>query len=267
MFPRHDYKNKCWWCGNTADSQEHKYKKSDLVREFGKVSDPKGYAVRLIGGEEMRTIQGPKSKEVKFDTNLCQYCNNTRSQPFDRAYDIFTDYINKKEFDIIKFRQFSFSKIFENDWKTKRDNLFRYFIKHICCWLASYKIWIAPEITDYLNGAPYMQYIQLKFDICLDPVVILRAFDIIEKEHGHLSIGNMTCHFYNDRKYVNELKSSIGYRSIRCSYIYDSKILTNSKYNADIDTVSLQLSTNLNFHEFKNFVGNVLEHLKNQKNE
>src|SRR2546423_12673051 len=31
----HDYAGTCWWRVGIADSREHKYKKSDLVREFG----------------------------------------------------------------------------------------------------------------------------------------------------------------------------------------------------------------------------------------
>jgi hypothetical protein len=27
---------RCWWCGAPADSREHKMKRSDIVREYGK---------------------------------------------------------------------------------------------------------------------------------------------------------------------------------------------------------------------------------------
>jgi hypothetical protein len=26
----------CWWCGNTADSREHRFKRTDIEREFGR---------------------------------------------------------------------------------------------------------------------------------------------------------------------------------------------------------------------------------------
>src|SRR6267378_4063620 len=31
-----DYGGVCWWCSNPADSAEHKYKRSDVVAEFGR---------------------------------------------------------------------------------------------------------------------------------------------------------------------------------------------------------------------------------------
>ncbi|MFC5112013.1 hypothetical protein [Kibdelosporangium philippinense] len=33
---RHDYAGQCWWCGSVADTREHRYKRSDLIRDFGK---------------------------------------------------------------------------------------------------------------------------------------------------------------------------------------------------------------------------------------
>ena len=33
---RYDYAGRCWWCGQQADSGEHKHKRTDLVREFGR---------------------------------------------------------------------------------------------------------------------------------------------------------------------------------------------------------------------------------------
>lgn len=268
MFPIIDFKDKCWWCGNQADSQEHKYKKSDLIRELGKVSNTgsKGYGTKFIGNKEMKDFQGPNSQEVKFSKNICQYCNNTRSQPFDRAYDIFVGYIKENEFSIMGDKQLSFSKIFGQDWKNKRDNLFRYYVKHICCWLATYNIWIAPEIIVYLNGSSYLKYILLNFDICFTPVVIMRAFNIIDTKAGHFAIDPMSCRYSIDKNNaiigINEIRSAISYRSLRCSYIYDSRILTNQ---SDIDIVPLKITSNLNANEFLDAINYAMTSSKKTK--
>jgi hypothetical protein len=38
----------CWWCGSPADSREHKLKRSDLVREYGRPPYA-GHADLLLG--------------------------------------------------------------------------------------------------------------------------------------------------------------------------------------------------------------------------
>jgi hypothetical protein len=40
---------------------------------------------RCVEGKEL-TVQGPSSKELMFRANLCQKCNNERSQRFNKAY-------------------------------------------------------------------------------------------------------------------------------------------------------------------------------------
>ncbi len=78
----------CWWCGATANSREHKFKRSDLARMRG----PKGLIWGDSTGESRAVRSDRRSSLVKFEANLCSTCNNARSQPFDRAYDEFSDY-------------------------------------------------------------------------------------------------------------------------------------------------------------------------------
>lgn len=80
----------CWWCGKPADSREHRHKKSDVKFIFGDKFE--GEPV-IIKDKSPTTVQGPNSSLLKFDTVLCQVCNNSRSQPFDRAYSRFVDYV------------------------------------------------------------------------------------------------------------------------------------------------------------------------------
>ena len=149
MVDKYDYKGLCWWCRNEADSGEHKYKKSDLLREFGKGPyEGNEKLVRRISGE-MRKIQGPKSVEAKFESNLCQRCNNDMSQPFDIEYDKFVQFIKNNEDDIIDKKQFRFSDIYGQNWQDGRLNLLRYYVKHICCRLVSAKILIRDEIIGF----------------------------------------------------------------------------------------------------------------------
>src|SRR4051812_13683577 len=88
---------KCWWCGEPANSREHKLKRSDLVREFGKPPYYGGRVLRHHVGERVRSARGPESKSFKFTASMCAPCNNVRSQPFDHAWDTFTQHLVDNE--------------------------------------------------------------------------------------------------------------------------------------------------------------------------
>ena len=151
---RHDYKDKCWWCGSIADSREHKYKKTDIIREYGKGPFRGGSApVRVYNGQKY-FIQGPNSKEAQFEKNLCKHCNEAKSQPFDRAYDRLQNFIKINREFILDSKAIQFRDVYGTDWNKDLHNLMRYYIKHICCRMVSSNIKIDPNITDYLNGAP-----------------------------------------------------------------------------------------------------------------
>jgi hypothetical protein len=76
---------KCWICGGLANSREHKFKKSDLIRSSTTwAPDDQPY---LVAGGMQRRIPSPNSKIATFGKVLCSDCNSTRTQPFDRAYE------------------------------------------------------------------------------------------------------------------------------------------------------------------------------------
>lgn len=117
MIQRHAYGPQCWWCGNAADSKEHRYKKADITRLFGK-GPYKGQDAlsRFVEGKE-RPVQGPNSRELMFRANLCGKCNNERSQPFDLAYDQFIAHLEANTPSILTSKQLQFSAIFGPEWK------------------------------------------------------------------------------------------------------------------------------------------------------
>lgn len=124
----------CWWCGAPADSREHKFKKSELRLNNGP-GPWRGEASVVHRGrdEHLRAVQGPDASTVKFGPTMCSNCNNARSQPFDRAYDKFIEYMSAHESAIGVDRRFRFSDIYGAEWATKRCNLVKYWVKHVCC--------------------------------------------------------------------------------------------------------------------------------------
>jgi hypothetical protein len=89
---------------------------------------------------------------------MCQNCNNSRSQPFDRAYDKFISYLSDNEATIAVDRRFRFSSIYGSAWPNERANLIKYWAKHICCRAVESGLVIPERLIDYLNddlvGAP-----------------------------------------------------------------------------------------------------------------
>lgn len=127
----------CWWCQvRPADSREHKFKRTDLVRVHGpgELRGPRTLVVR--SGERSTEHRSTKNKALKFSPSMCAYCNNTRSQPFDRAYDEFIEWVVANETAVLSERRIDLTAIFGSDQQGKAENILRFFVKHICCRLA-----------------------------------------------------------------------------------------------------------------------------------
>jgi len=126
----------CWWCRERpADSREHKFKRSDLVREHGR-GELRGERTLVVFGEQQREARSTKNDALKFAPSLCTKCNNERSQPFDNAYDRFIEELFEREEDVLAARSFDLRVAFGSEWSSMSDNVLRYFVKHICCRIA-----------------------------------------------------------------------------------------------------------------------------------
>lgn len=244
MVDKYDYKGLCWWCHNEANSGEHKYKKSDLLREFGRGPyEGNEKLVRRISGE-MRKIQGPKSVEAKFESNLCQQCNNDVSQPFDIEYDKFVQFIKNNEDDIIDKKQFRFSDIYGQNWQDGRLNLLRYYVKHICCRLVSAKILIRDEIIGFLDGAPDLMFLKFHLEIRADLVAMIKILKKDGLNDGCLWMGDLICKISKGTGEISEVNSFLGYRWLRMNYSYDYGI-GHSEDNFSGDIVTLESVYNI----------------------
>ncbi|MEU9603992.1 hypothetical protein [Streptomyces sp. NPDC048057] len=107
--------------------------------------------VRSSNGYEER-IQGPNSNSLKFAKVLCASCNNTKSQPFDLAYDAFALSIHRNAGAIVESGHIRFSRIYGKNWRRERISLAKYFVKNICCRLAEDGVRVPQMVIDYMNG-------------------------------------------------------------------------------------------------------------------
>jgi hypothetical protein len=239
----HSYGTDCWWCGNPADSQEHKYKKADMGRLFGK-GPYKGddALVRVVEGKE-RTVQGPNSKELMFKANLCQICNNQRSQPFDLAYDRFIGHVETNSSTILGSKQISFSAIFGPDWQVGRENVIRYYVKHIGCRLAETGIRVETQVLDYLDGKSPLRHIEMDFEIREDIVAMEKKLLSEQLVEGGVWIGNGMADHHPSTGSYSRFYSHVGYRWLRLNYQYDDSF--TSQFNvspADLLTLGTGFS-------------------------
>lgn len=239
MIQRHAYGQQCWWCGDAADSQEHRYRKTDIARLFGdgpyKGTDA---LLRVVGEKEKRLVQGPKSKELVFKANLCQKCNNERSQPFDRAYDQFIGHIEDNTASILAVKQIQFSIIFGSGWHADRENVIRYYVKHICCRLAEAGVLVDPRVIKYLDGNSSLCCIEIEFQIREDIVAMetkLRADDLTG---GAVWIGDGMADRHPSNNTFSRFYSHVGYRWLRASYEYNDTYTSDFNVNVG-DTLVL----------------------------
>jgi len=76
----------CWICGQPGDSAEHLMKVSDLRSAFGVISQVKPLYVhsKRAKNARKRTVRDDAFKSKAL---LCSTCNNSLSQPYDRAWE------------------------------------------------------------------------------------------------------------------------------------------------------------------------------------
>jgi hypothetical protein len=139
----------CWICGNPADSREHKFKKSDVAHS-SKTWAPADQPYFIRDGN-WRRIQGPDSQLVKFERKvICQHCNTTCTQPFDRAYERFATWVNQRGASLMADDRIDFEQIYGAQFQGGVLNLVKYFAKHLGCRLAADGYTIPPSLPPSL---------------------------------------------------------------------------------------------------------------------
>jgi hypothetical protein len=103
---------RCWICNAPADSPEHRFKKADLVRAYGKGPYRGPSAPVHVRNGVLSPIQGPSSSKVKYEPSLCPACNTAGTQPFDNAYDRAIEWIMANEPEVLRRRLLSFEEIY-----------------------------------------------------------------------------------------------------------------------------------------------------------
>ena len=129
----------CWICHSPANSAEHMVKKSDLRSVFGQVTQRRP----LIKDSETHKnilIPGANSRLIKFKPSLCSICNNTRSQPHDRAWERLSGDLRSRRPLLKAGDRIPMKEVFPGSVKESLESVHLYFLKLFGCYAVEYGI-------------------------------------------------------------------------------------------------------------------------------
>lgn len=219
FIPTKAYTKTCWWCGDTAGTREHRFKRSDMVQQFGRGPYRGSEAlVRGVGGK-LFDVQGPNSKHLKFEASLCHFCNTTRSQNFDRAHERFIAYISRNAEALLTSNEIDFHDVYGQAWREHQKDFVRYLVKHVACRLAGTNIEVGRELIGFLTQSYPLRGFTVNFEVREDILALMT-----EIGSGSLWLGGLSCEVHEPTGAVRNLRSHYGYDWLRISWLHDLRI-------------------------------------------
>jgi len=152
----------CWICKkNKADSGEHKTKRSDLLSVLGKPTQGEPFfyhdmlkANRPVGSLDANILKSP--------VRICVHCNNTRTQPHDRAWETMSDRLRSRRLAVGQWVRCN--RVFGYSTKREMLNVHLYFLKLFGCMIAEAKanghdvpIDLDPFSKAIMSGTPHAE--------------------------------------------------------------------------------------------------------------
>ena len=155
----------CWICGESANTGEHRIKKSDLGLVFQNVSPEKPIYTKTEFGKFVK-IGSLDSDRFKSRAKICHHCNTTRSQPFDQAWKQLSKYLQANTKRLRIGDRISLHRVFPGSTKESMLNVHLYFLKIFGCLIIEHEIPtpIRPFSEAILNISEHSQvYIGIGF--------------------------------------------------------------------------------------------------------
>lgn len=157
----------CWICNvNKADSGEHKTKRSDLLAVLGTPTQDRPFYYHDLHRPNC-PVGGLDAKLLKSPVRICAYCNNTRTQPHDRAWERMSDRLRSRPIRVGQWVRAN--SIFKHFTKVGMTNVHLFFVKLFGCMLAEAKangydvpIAVEPFSKAIVSGRPHPE-IHLQF--------------------------------------------------------------------------------------------------------
>ena len=156
----------CWMCGRTADSREHKIKKTDFVRRYGGASFKDiGGLLHVKAGVET-DVQGAGASVLKYPPVICSRCNTSTSQSWDRAYEVFERAVFENETEVLRRRFILLREVFgDEDAQESCPALYKYFVKAFGCRIASSGFQVPRDLVELLPQEQFLTRLRLTFAV------------------------------------------------------------------------------------------------------
>lgn len=184
-----------------------------------------GEGSSLIWGgdpEKPHTIRSVKKSEaVRFGTEMCRACNGARSQPFDRAYDEYVDFLWAHGDEMWFWDGIPMPAVFGHKWSSKQLDLARYFAKHFGSRIVDEGLEVPPGLIDFMNGGSKPRNVSMCFAKREDLWELHKGLQGITGGPPGLWLGEMNAHLTSDRSKVVALQTNclVGY--IGVEFLWD----------------------------------------------
>lgn len=129
---------KCWICGEFSSSGEHMVKRSDLKAQFGKRSQKAPIFMHNANFRNTK-VSSLKSDKLKSPGRLCAHCNNTRTQPYDRAWETLSAELRKR-LPLETGASVRANKVFSTAAQQRMLGVHLFFVKLFGCHIAAHGI-------------------------------------------------------------------------------------------------------------------------------
>lgn len=166
----------CWICGGAGNSGEHKTKRSDLKAAFGEPTQATPFFFH-DGRQKNRRVRSLDARLLKSPDRICHHCNTTRTQPHDRAWETFSEYLRTSP-KIVPGTMLRFNRIFPYDTRKQVLNLHLYFVKIFGCLILEGSLRIdMDDFADAIMRQRHHPLVHLKFGRPSDekPVTVGRS--------------------------------------------------------------------------------------------
>lgn len=145
----------CWICGDDAGAGEHLVKASDLRKYFGPVSQK---IPLFFHTSQLRNVRlgSTNAARLKSKALICNRCNSSLTQPYDRAWDRFSDFIQRRFLPSPNLGYVDLGSIFPRHSKRAAIHLQLYFVKLFGCRIIEENIPIdtRPFAKSLLDASP-----------------------------------------------------------------------------------------------------------------
>jgi hypothetical protein len=106
-----------------------------LVVRYGRSWKPEQqpFVIRGDGSSRWTRIQGPNDRKNLYEKLLCRPCNNTRTKPFDLAYERFSTWVLSETAALCHKPEINFADVFGSGYASSVVALLCYFAKNLGC--------------------------------------------------------------------------------------------------------------------------------------